>query len=266
MILSCIVFFSFPYPSWRKARVVEQPRVFKGPRFHTVEFQPWEGGPRTVVEIKVRAALLRPAHAGATSKNDHLSHGGEDPIPRPPAFSGEAAATTPVPSSPSFSRCSSVSQESFSITSLGMTRGGALTRKALREMERRSITMTSTSPKGRSSLVKEGGNGVDVQTEGIDSDDMDLDEGDDSEKDQDDYDGSEKDDQVQGGNEREESNAAVGTSIPAKSGGPGVDSKYPMFFPVGTRVILKKLGSNKGGPKGPHVDRDDLVGKEVRRR
>lgn len=234
--------------------------MFKGPRFHTVEFQPWEGGPRTVVEMKVRVSLLRSAHEGATGKNDNLPHAGEDPTPRPPAFSGEAAATALVPSSPSFSRCSSVSQESFSRASLTMTREGALTRKALRDMER-SIVM-NTSPKGRGSLVKEGGNGVEVQTEDIDSDDMDLD----SERDQDEYDGSEKDDEAQGGYERKESSAAIETSTPAKIAGPGVDSKYPMFFPVGARVILKNLGPNKIVPKGPFVDRDDLVGKKVRRR
>ena len=96
-VLPHIFNFSSPHPNCRQARVVEEPCVFKGSRFHTVEFQRWEGGPETAVELKVRVALLRPAHSGATGKKDHPSHSREVHIPRTSASSGEPPPPSPLP-------------------------------------------------------------------------------------------------------------------------------------------------------------------------
>lgn len=136
--------------------------------------------------------------------------------------------------------------------------------KALMVKER-SIIMTNTSPNGRGSLLKKGLNGGEVQTEDIDSDDMDLDDGDDSERDHQSR-GSDKGEEVQKDVDEENgSGAANETAVSAKSAGPGVDSKYPMFLPVGARMILNNLGPNKGGPNGPPINMDDLIGKLRRR-
>ena len=127
----------------------------------------------------------------------------------------------------------------------------------MRDMER-SIAVMSASPKDRDSCAKRDGNGGEVRAEkGTDSDDIELDE--DSDREGQDYDGrlDKGEDAQKDGDGRKGSGTA---------NGPGVVSKYPMFFPVGARVILKKLGAYKKAPKDLLGDRSDLIGKTVRRR
>ncbi|CAN0511266.1 unnamed protein product, partial [Ectocarpus sp. 12 AP-2014] len=51
----------------RPARVIQEPTHRMGQRYHLVEFQPWEGGPDTVVTLRAKAKLLKPAPLDSVS-------------------------------------------------------------------------------------------------------------------------------------------------------------------------------------------------------
>ncbi|CAM9149685.1 unnamed protein product, partial [Laminaria digitata] len=121
----------------RPAKVIKQPGHLKGPKYHLVEFQPWEGGPSTPVTMKVRANLLKPESSGSGSASPLPGGGDSDESspagPAAPPAVGAGAGATAGAAPDGREEAAAASEAAVA----GATRG-VLTRKAVREVERRS--------------------------------------------------------------------------------------------------------------------------------
>lgn len=64
-----------------QARVIKRPTWVSGPRYHTVEFPPWEGGPDEPVELKVKAGFLCEAPPSTAQPTSNKNTASADPDP-----------------------------------------------------------------------------------------------------------------------------------------------------------------------------------------
>lgn len=137
--------------------MIKQPGHLKGPKYHTVEFQPWEGGPSTPVRMKVRASLLKAEPSGSGSPLPAGRGDSAESSSAGPAAGAAATGTTagtaldgreeaPVDDT-SVAEDTAVAEDAAEEALVGesavaeavagATRG-VLTRKAVREVEQRS--------------------------------------------------------------------------------------------------------------------------------
>ena len=227
-----------------------------------MEFEPWEGGPRTAVKLKVRAALLRPVSPATSGAESYAPLAGNVCISR--ASTSESAATSPSPAP-----AGSPAQEAFPAAFAGST-PEAWTRKAARDMGG-SPAAASAGCAGAQAEGSEDGEGESAgrgESEEIDEE-MNLNregnvskevrEGSDREK-----------GRMDGEEETEKKRGQGGKGSRAGRGRAGAedksvdDSKEPPFIAVGSRVILKRAYNGKHTPRGPFVNPHQLVGKTVR--
>lgn len=274
--------------------MIRKPRYLTGPRYHRVEFQPWEGGPDTVVTLNVRASLLKLAPSGSIAANNSTNNsdgkGSDDS-----GDSGDGDGAVSVESAvviedgmPAAARAGAAQDIAKEVPTDNWW--GALTRRrSLRNVERSVRAVKEISTHGENppteteeeppmaiekpavasedSLTSAEELVVELEERSVEirgrsevggqahqEGDMEVDETEEEEEEVEEKLGSEAD-------TADDEAVLKLMALPAE-GEPLDDPMRPCFIPKGTKVVLKEAYKSK--PRGVMVQGKDLIGKTVR--
>lgn len=251
-----------------QAVVVKAPEYLNGPRYHLVEFQPWDGGPTTVVRMNARAAMIQLAPPELVTTA---------------VVAAAAAASAGAEIAAAAAAAAAAEQEEEGVVS---SKRGVPTRKSARNMERKSYADLGGAAAGD-------GRGRSVEREKDAGDRVGMDEEEEAEWEEEKVeeageqggeregektaDDEEKEDEEketeQEGEEETAQTEVQRTAKRKRSRKRNKSEEGPSLIPAGTKVIMTQEFVMRRGdkrivvkPPGGSVGAKELLGRTVRNR